>query len=166
MNGSVCLKWHDASLSFLLNLLMIISLASLQAALHPCWKRRDNSFWALFFSFIGNKCEQPKWVAKICAHLLPLLDTAVTNNSSLYTLCSSLLYHNWWLIILNCLYKDGCNPVQIPCIVVWQIMSNALLGEVAHFLARTKLSSPDTFSLLTCATCNDNVMAKISNKVA
>ena len=49
----------------------------------------------LIFIFILNWHDQPKLVAKICAHPLPLLDIVVTNNVSLYTLCDDHLYWNW-----------------------------------------------------------------------
>ena len=44
---------------------------------------RDNASWASLFSLIGNECDQSKSVAKICAHMLPLLDTVMANNVSL-----------------------------------------------------------------------------------
>ena len=93
MNGLVCLKWHDAFLSFLLNSPRMISLALSQiiASSTPFhWKRRNNVSLASLFSFFGNKQDQPKFVAKICAHPLSLLDTVAANNELLYALYSSL----------------------------------------------------------------------------
>ena len=88
VNGSVYVKWHDAFLSFLLNSSWIISLvlSHITAGSAPSyWKRRSNASWASLFSFVGNEHDQPKSVANIYAHLLPLLDNIVTNNISLYT---------------------------------------------------------------------------------
>ena len=149
VNGSVCLKWYDISLSFLVNLLKIISLALSHiiaggTSFHE--KRRETS-WASLFSYIGNTHDQPKLVAKICVQMLPFLDTVAANNTSLYTLCSNLLYHNWWWFVLNCLDMDICNTVWTTCCVVHCIILSASLGEIPHFSARTKWSSHDTFSI-------------------
>ena len=169
VGGSVCLKWHYVSLSSWMNAPRIISLALsciTEGCTPSCWKRRYDASWTSLFSFIGNKCDQPKLVANICAHLLLLLDTVVANNVSLYLLCGYLLYCNWWSSVLNCLDKDRWNNVWTPCCVVWQIVLSAFLGEIPHFLTRTKWLSLDTFSVFICAICNDDVMTKVSNIVA
>ena len=61
---------------------------------------------------------------------------------------------------------DGGNILQSPCCVVQQIVFNAFLGGIPHFMARTKWSSPDTFLVLTCDIYNNNVLTKFSNTVA
>ena len=115
-------------LSFLLNSPRIITLALshiIAGGTPSCWKRRDNASLASLFSSIGNKGDQPKLVAKICAYLLPLLDTVLANNVPLYMLCSNLLYLYWQSFVLIHLDKDGCNTVQKPCCVVqWIILSS------------------------------------------
>ena len=89
VKGSVCFT----SLSFLLNWPRTISLALSQitvgCTLSYC-NIRDNALWASLFSFIGNKCDKPKSVTKICAYLLPLLYAVGANSVSLYTLCGNL----------------------------------------------------------------------------
>ena len=158
VNGYICFKWYDVSCIFQLNSPRIIFLAlSCITASGTSYqlKRWDNASWASLLSFMDNEHDQPKLVSNICAHLLPLLDSVVANSVSLYILCGNLLYHNWWSFVLNCLDKDGCNTVWTPCCVVCRILLNAFLGEILHFLAITKWSSPDTFLLWTCAICND-----------
>ena len=162
VNASICFRSHDASLSFLLNLPRTISLDLSHITVVgtlSCWNRRDSAWQTSLFTFIGNKHDQPKSVAKIFVHLLPLLDNVVANSISLYTLCSDLLYHNWQLFDLNCIDKDGYNTVWIPCCVVQWIIFNAFLGEIPQLLARTKWSSPGTFPVWTFATHNDKVVS-------
>ena len=103
------------SLSFLLNSTSVISLAFSYITAGDTasqWRRQDNYSWALLFSFIVHECDQPRLMTKICMHLLPLLDTAVENSVSLYTLCGNLLYCNWWSFVHNLLDKDCCNTDQ------------------------------------------------------
>ena len=127
--SSICFKWHDASLSFLLKLPRTISLALshvIASSTPSKWTRRDNASWAtllapLGMSMIGQNCWQ------ICEHLLPHLDTLVANNVSLYTLCGNLLYHNWWQFVLNCLIKDGCNTVQAQWCVTPLLSKNQMV---------------------------------------
>ena len=124
-NISVYFRLHDASSSFLLNLLRTISLALshiIVSGTPSHWKRMENALWASIFSFNGNEHDQPKLVAKIHPHLLPLLETVVANNVSLHILCGNLLYCNWWSCVLNCLEKDRCNTVQTPCYVVQRMV--------------------------------------------
>ena len=87
-NDSVHHKWHDVSLSFLLNLPKIMSLAMshiIGGGILSHSKRRDNASWVSLFNFIWKEHNQPKSGAKICAHPLPCLDPVLANNVSLYT---------------------------------------------------------------------------------
>ena len=154
VNGSICLKWQYASLTFLFNSPNNVSFALLHIFAKvtlSCKKRRDSVPWFSLWSFIWNKHDQQNLVAKIYAHIWPFLYTVVVNNVSLNTLCGYLLYHNWWKFILNCLDKDGCNTVQTTCFVVMQTKVGAFLAEIPLILARSKWSSPTDFAVMTCA---------------
>ena len=70
------------------------------------------------FQLPVNEHDQPKMVAKICAHLLPILITVVANNVSLYMISGNLLYHNWQSFVLNPKGRDECNTVQTSFCVV------------------------------------------------
>ena len=75
LGHTVRLIMNNASGSFLLNLPRFISLAlsHIVAAGAPShWKSRDNASGASHSTFTGNKCNQPKIVAEICAYLLPI----------------------------------------------------------------------------------------------
>ena len=62
---------------------------------HYCsWQRRDSTSWASLFRFTENEHDQPKMVAEICLHLLPILKTVVANNVSWYMFFGNLLCHN------------------------------------------------------------------------
>ena len=145
VNGSICLKQHNASLRFHWTHqgpFLWHSHILLQVAI----PLKEKGQCLMGFNFQLHW--EWEWPAKISgknlAQLLPLIDNVVANNVTLYMLCSNLLYHNWWSFVLNCLDKDGCSTVWAPCCVVQWIMLSASLGDKPHFLARTKWSSPDT----------------------
>ena len=86
MNGSLCLRWHKASLIFLLNLPWSISFSLSCIIIGNTlshWKNSESTSCALLLSFMGNEHHQPKSVAKPCVHLLPPLETVFANNVSL-----------------------------------------------------------------------------------
>ena len=127
-------------------------------------RRRSNSSWASHFTFVGNECDQPKLVAKIYAHLKSLLDAVVANNIALYTFWgifyTAIDDHLSWTAYIR------MDAMLCRCHAVGYGKSyKFFLSEIPHFFARTKWSSPYTYSWFTCSTCNDDAMTKLSNTV-
>ena len=83
VNDSVCLRWHEATLSFLMSLSGTISFSlshvmALGTAFH---QKIFNS--ASCTSFDENEHDHPKLMANTYAHSLPLLKMVFSNNISL-----------------------------------------------------------------------------------
>ena len=140
LKGSVSPKWQETSLSHLLNSpwIIFLALSHITAEGTPtCWKRKDNSSSAWLFRFFGNKHDQSKSVANICAKLWPLLDSVFTNNVSLYTECGNLLttmdnYLFWSAVITT--GATLCRHHAMWCDESYKCLK-------PHFFARTKWSS-------------------------
>ena len=87
------------------------------------------ALWASLFRFIENDHDQPKMVAKICSHLLPLLNTVVANNVSLYILCGNL--HE----ITYCLTRTKWSSPDTVLVRTFDTFMDDLLTKLSNTVA-------------------------------
>ena len=86
--------------------------------------------WAWPTNIGGKKLCTPVAMSRQCSG----------KNVSLYTLCGSLLFCNWWSFLLNHLDKDECNTVWKWCCMVQQ--NKCYLWWNVLFLGKNQMVKP------------------------